>query len=43
MAKQKIIPVMEAEAGVFMHMTEEERKKLLQFECKIYGKFSDKR
>lgn len=23
MAKQKIIPVMEAEAGVFMHMTEE--------------------
>ena len=28
MAKQKIIPVMEAEAGVFMHMTEEERKKL---------------
>ena len=42
MAKQKIIPVMEAEAGVFMHMTEEERKKTFTFECKIYGNFQTK-
>ena len=41
MAKQKIIPVMEAEAGVFMHMTEEERKKLLRLNA-IYGNFQTK-
>ena len=42
MAKQKIIPVMEAEAGVFMHMTEEERKKLLRLNAKYMEIFRQK-
>ena len=40
--KQKIIPVMEAEAGVFMHMTEEERKKLLRLNAKYMEIFRQK-
>ena len=40
MAKQKIIPVMEA--GVFMHMTEEERKKLLRLNAKYMEIFRQK-
>ena len=42
MAKQKIIPGMEAEAGVFMPMTEEERKKLLRLNAKYMEIFRQK-
>ena len=39
---KQIIPVMEAEAGVFMHMTEEERKKLLRLNAKYMEIFRQK-
>ena len=43
MAKQKIIPVMEAEAGVFYAYDRRGEKETFTFECKNIWKFSDKR
>ncbi len=42
MAKQKIIPVMEAEAGVFYAYDRRGEKETFTFECKIYGNFQTK-